>query len=209
MIGYSTKKGFFMQIKHVKNQPPIKLPSIFYDVNVTKNYVSFTSNDMMKLNCRAGQAIEEIYLQSDCIISQLINDIRAKISCFYTLTDIVANVDLVFSFAYQSSCSNYIRPNFGNYIEILNVSICLSNCFLSFFFVSLVYFIVGHSSCTGENFLVGAQQSPNKWWPKLPYHYRAEYERQDDFSQANGTFANNGSDWLLCARGIGHLSHMW
>lgn len=74
------------------------------------------------LNTRAKKAIEEIYLQSDCIITKLINDIRTKISCFYTLTDIVANVDLVFSFAYQSSCSNYVRPEFGRYTEIVNAS---------------------------------------------------------------------------------------
>ena len=111
-----------MQIKHQPNQPPAKLPSIFFDVNATKSSISFSSNDIQKLNSRAKQAIEEIYLQSDCIISKLINDIRAKISCFYTLTDIVANVDLVFSFAYQSSCSNYNRPQFANYTEIANVT---------------------------------------------------------------------------------------
>lgn len=110
-----------MQIKNTRNQPPVKLPSIFYDVSVTKSSVSFSSNDILKLNSRAKQAIEEIYLQSNCIISRLINDIRTKISCFYTLADILANLDQCFSFAYQSSCSNYIRPQFASYTEITNV----------------------------------------------------------------------------------------
>ncbi|KAH9404670.1 MutS protein msh4 [Tyrophagus putrescentiae] len=119
-IGNSTAKGFYLQVKHSLNQPPLKLPAIFFDVSVTKNSISFTTNDVLMLNARAKKAIEEIYLQSDCIITKLINDIRTKISCFYTLTDIVANADLAFSFAYQCSCSNYIRPQFGRYTEIVN-----------------------------------------------------------------------------------------
>lgn len=122
-IGNSASKGFYLQVKHTPNRPPLKLPSIFFDVSVTKNSISFTTNDVLMLNARAKQAIEEIYLQSDCIITKLINDIRTKISCLYTLTDIVAHVDLAFSFAYtQCSCSNYIRPQFNRYTEIINVS---------------------------------------------------------------------------------------
>lgn len=110
-----------MQIKQTKDRASIKLPSIFCDINIKKNHITFTTNDLMRLNNRINQAVEEIYLQSDQIISKLINDIRAKISCFYNLTDIVANVDLLFSFAYQGSCSNYIRPIFANYNNLKNV----------------------------------------------------------------------------------------
>lgn len=110
-----------MQIKQTKERPSIKLPSIFCDVNTKKNHITFTTEDLMRLNNRINQAVEEIYLQSDQIISKLINDIRTKISCFYNLTDIVANVDLLFSFAYQCSCSNYTRPTFDSFIEVKNV----------------------------------------------------------------------------------------
>lgn len=166
-IGNTAAKGFYLQVKHTQNRPPLKLPSIFFDVSVTKNSISFTTNDVLMLNARAKQAIEEIYLQSDCIITKLINDIRTKISCFYTLTDIVAHADLVFSFAYQCSCSNYVRPQFNRYTEIINVSRCIDGYIHSLYnwiAVSIrltilsTHFTAGHSSCLGEHVAVSAKQ---------------------------------------------------
>nr|XP_046914779.1 mutS protein homolog 4-like isoform X2 [Dermatophagoides farinae] len=135
-LNFNTSKGFHMQIKPMKsndknkdkhniNRGPIlcqqkRLPSIFKDVHVTKNCISFTSDDLTRLNNRIRQSIEEIYLQSDNIITGLIEQIRTKISCLYNLTDIVANIDLVYSFAYQSLCANWVRPQFSShYTEII------------------------------------------------------------------------------------------
>ena len=117
----SISKGYQMQIKWKGEKPDIHLPPIFIDIQKNKSSITFTSEDLVKLNNRITKAVEEIYIQSDSIITTLINNIREKISCLYMLTDIVANVDLLFSFAYQRSCSNYTRPNFGEYTEIRNV----------------------------------------------------------------------------------------
>ncbi|KAJ6216605.1 hypothetical protein RDWZM_007762 [Blomia tropicalis] len=116
----SISKGYQMQIKWKGEKPDIHLPPIFIDIQKNKSSITFTSEDLVKLNNRITKAVEEIYIQSDSIITTLINNIREKISCLYMLTDIVANVDLLFSFAYQRSCSNYTRPNFGEYTEIRN-----------------------------------------------------------------------------------------
>ena len=122
-----------MQIKPMKNKnndnnknfdrdQQKRLPSIFKDVHITKNCISFTTEDLMRLNNRIRQSIEEIYLQSNDIITKLIEQIRTKISCLYNLTDIVANIDLVYSFAYQSLCANWVRPQFSShYTEIIQV----------------------------------------------------------------------------------------
>ena len=124
-----------MQIKPMKNKnndnnknfdrdQQKRLPSIFKDVHITKNCISFTTEDLMRLNNRIRQSIEEIYLQSNDIITKLIEQIRTKISCLYNLTDIVANIDLVYSFAYQSLCANWVRPQFSShYTEIIQVMI--------------------------------------------------------------------------------------
>ncbi|KPM02866.1 mutS protein-like protein 1 [Sarcoptes scabiei] len=98
------------------------LPKIFKDVRRTKNYCTFTTDDLIRLNNRIKQTVEEIYLQSDNVITKLINDVRTKIRCLYDLTEIIANIDLIFSFAYQSSCCNYVRPFFSsNFTELINV----------------------------------------------------------------------------------------
>lgn len=132
-LNFNTSKGFHMQIKPMKNKnndnnknfdrdQQKRLPSIFKDVHITKNCISFTTEDLMRLNNRIRQSIEEIYLQSNDIITKLIEQIRTKISCLYNLTDIVANIDLVYSFAYQSLCANWVRPQFSShYTEIIQV----------------------------------------------------------------------------------------
>lgn len=145
-LGFTSAKGYYLQIKRNSKEPLFKMPELFCDVHVSKNCISFTSEDMMKLNNRVMKSMEEVYLQSDITITDLINDIRGHIGCLHVLTDIVANVDLVFSFAYQCSCSNYIRPNFGDYIEIQNVPTLATRC-NSIYQQFLT--IAGHSSFVG------------------------------------------------------------
>lgn len=140
--------------KHNINRGPIlcqqkRLPSIFKDVHVTKNCISFTSDDLTRLNNRIRQSIEEIYLQSDNIITGLIEQIRTKISCLYNLTDIVANIDLVYSFAYQSLCANWVRPQFSShYTEIIQVTIRLEHFLLKLVFYFRVLFFIGKKGNT-------------------------------------------------------------
>ena len=102
----------------------LKLPEIFIKISGRKNTITFTSRDLQKLNTRINCIVEEIYIQSDKIVTRLITSLLMEISCFYNLVNIVANIDMMFSFAYlvSESDNKYVRPKFGNFTSIKDVS---------------------------------------------------------------------------------------
>lgn len=149
-VANSASKGYYMQIKNPrKENPNFRMCFPFRDITYGKVFISFSSEDLIKLNSRMNKTVEEIYMQSDKTISKLIQNIRAHVSCFYSLAEIVGNTDLVFSFTYQSSISNYVRPEFGNYLEIKSVSIMV---FFELCFELLFSFAIGTSSNSRKDF---------------------------------------------------------
>lgn len=51
---------------------------------------------------------------------KLYERLRGHIESLYTLSEIVAHLDMVFSLAYQCSISMYCRPDFNVYTTIQN-----------------------------------------------------------------------------------------
>ena len=119
-ISNSNTHGYCMRIK----SQGLVLPDVFQQISNRKNTTSFTSKDLQRLNTRINSIVEEIYIQSDEIVTRLITSLLSEISCFYNLVNIVANIDMMFSFAYlvSESDNKYVRPQFDNFTSIKDVS---------------------------------------------------------------------------------------
>nr|XP_042907671.1 mutS protein homolog 4 isoform X3 [Parasteatoda tepidariorum] len=119
-VGYNSLRGFFIQIP-LKNFPASKeLPTIFLKVNKYKNYITCTTEDLIKLNDRIQESLHEIYLMSDLIINEVLNEIRDHIGCLYNLTEAVSSIDFLLSLAHVCTLSDHVRPNFSNTLAIKN-----------------------------------------------------------------------------------------
>ena len=52
------------------------------------------------------------------VICNLLADVRKDIGCFFRLCEMIAELDMLISFANLSSVSTYVRPQFGRILDI-------------------------------------------------------------------------------------------
>ncbi|XP_013406219.1 mutS protein homolog 4 [Lingula anatina] len=119
--GYSVTRGFYIHMTcGGKDGGPsaAELPGIFIKVNKFKNTISFTTTDLIKMNDRIRESLQEICLISNVVVSELLTDIRSQIGCLYKLTECVASLDLLVSLAHACSLSEYVRPEFTDTLAV-------------------------------------------------------------------------------------------
>ncbi|XP_053610160.1 mutS protein homolog 4-like [Plodia interpunctella] len=96
------------------------LPEIFIQVHNSGASVSMTTEELVVLDQQAKESLKEIQRMSNIVISNLLKELRPFMSSLYTLCENVAELDILLAFAQASSISSYIRPDFGNYLDIRN-----------------------------------------------------------------------------------------
>ncbi|XP_014778440.1 mutS protein homolog 4 [Octopus bimaculoides] len=117
---YNSTRGFFMQLYSGNKDKYMvdSLPSIFIKVGKHKNTLSFTTTDLIKLNDRVKESLQEIYLMTNIVVTELLNDIRSCISCLYKLSECVSTLDMLAGFAHLCTLSDYTRPEFTDTVAI-------------------------------------------------------------------------------------------
>ncbi|XP_071961365.1 mutS protein homolog 4-like [Antedon mediterranea] len=119
---YNATRGFYIQLSCAANSDVAldALPSTFVKVVKSRNMASFTTSDLIKLNDRIRESLNEIYLMTNIVLSELINDIREQIGCLYQLTECVSMLDMLTSFAHLCTLGGYVRPDFTDTLAIKN-----------------------------------------------------------------------------------------
>ncbi|KAJ3196202.1 MutS protein msh4 [Irineochytrium annulatum] len=105
-IIYSASQKYVLQL-NVEQLAGKELPPEFINVNRSKKVLTFTTL--------------QLYLMSDRIVIELINDIRKDIGILFKLSESLAMLDMLASFSQVAKASNYVRPEFTETREI-NVS---------------------------------------------------------------------------------------
>ncbi|XP_022081598.1 mutS protein homolog 4-like isoform X1 [Acanthaster planci] len=119
---YSSNRGFFIQLYCGSKNPvsPNSLPPIFTKVVKARNTISFTTPDLIKLNDRIRESLNEIYLMTNTVVSELLNEIREHVGCLYKLAECVSTLDMLVAFAHACTLSEYVRPDFTDTLAIKN-----------------------------------------------------------------------------------------
>ncbi|XP_014681092.1 PREDICTED: mutS protein homolog 4-like [Priapulus caudatus] len=111
---YNTSRGFFIQMgsdrRPDERQQQQQLPACFIKVARSKAVMSCTTSDLIKMNDRVTESIQEIYLMSNIVVTELLNEIRANISCVYKVAECVSMLDMLLAFAHTCTVSNYGMP---------------------------------------------------------------------------------------------------
>jgi len=116
---YNKTRGFHIQLNTNGDASIINsLPVTFIKVIKTKNVISCTHEDLIKLNARLEESLEEIYLLSNIVIGELIKNTSKHIGCLYKLSECVSMIDMLVSFAHACTLSNYSRPEFTDILAI-------------------------------------------------------------------------------------------
>jgi DNA mismatch repair ATPase MutS len=86
-------------------------PSIFINVEKKRRKVEFTTLELMKLNERMNESLEEIYLMSDEIVYEMVEDIRDT-QILHDSSECISQIDMIWSFAqYAKQSPTSIRGN--------------------------------------------------------------------------------------------------
>ncbi|UTT88404.1 hypothetical protein NDA17_000743 [Ustilago hordei] len=113
--------GFLFQTRLDKTQMHT-LPERFRNITRAKSgkIVTMTTIPLKQLNARLVEAMNEVCTMSDLIIEQLIEEIIGQVASLYKVSEALALLDMVVSFAHVSKCNDYVRPVFGETLDIRN-----------------------------------------------------------------------------------------
>ncbi|KAJ8319977.1 hypothetical protein KUTeg_001564 [Tegillarca granosa] len=67
---------------------------------------------------RIRESLQEIYLMTNIVVSELLADIREYVGCLYKLSEAVSMLDMLIGFAHACTLSNYVKPEFTDTLAI-------------------------------------------------------------------------------------------
>ncbi|VDP31118.1 unnamed protein product [Schistosoma margrebowiei] len=109
----------------LSNTPVLQnLPDEFKKPFISKNVVHCTTDSLIRLNERIKGSLYEVYHIADQIISDLITGLHPDMALFYRLSEVIAGLDLLASFAKMSLTyslrNHFVCPIFNNILGIKN-----------------------------------------------------------------------------------------
>ncbi len=86
------------------------IPEILINRYRKKGYIECQTLDLVKLNQRIEDSHQEVILMSDKTVEQLIEDVRPETPALFRVSDSVAMLDMLASFAQLVTTGDYVRP---------------------------------------------------------------------------------------------------
>ncbi|KAI7863458.1 muts domain V-domain-containing protein [Spinellus fusiger] len=118
-LQFNNSKGFYLCISSIDQLSNFTLPPLFINMVEKKKHITFTTLELLKKNFRLEESLTEVYLMSDSIITDLLQQFRANVNVLYKISEAIALLDLLVSFAkhyIDNDC--YVRPEFTNTLAI-------------------------------------------------------------------------------------------
>ncbi|KAI9098294.1 muts protein 4 [Phlyctochytrium arcticum] len=116
-IAYSPSRGFFLSIAK-ESVGDEGLSSEFVNLVEKRKTITFTSLELLSNNDRIRQSLNEVYLMSDKIVSELISCVRLRIRPLFRATEAIALLDMLMSFSHNRDKNQLVRPEFTGTMAI-------------------------------------------------------------------------------------------
>jgi DNA mismatch repair protein MSH4 len=87
-----------------------ELPGAFINVFRCKGKVECQTLELVKLNQRISDAHHEVVMMSDRSIQDLIDDVRTDVQPLFKISESIAMLDMIASFAQLVTSQDYVRP---------------------------------------------------------------------------------------------------
>jgi DNA mismatch repair protein MSH4 len=95
-----------------------ELPAVFINVFRRKGKVECQTLELLKLNQKIADAHDEVILMSDQSIQDLINDVRTVVHPLFKISESIAMLDMIASFAQLVTTQEYVRPELTETLAI-------------------------------------------------------------------------------------------
>lgn len=114
-LKYDTARQYYICIPTAEPEP---LPSIFINVYRKRNRIECQTLDLVKLNQKIADAHNEVINMSDSTVQELIRDVCCEVSCLFRVSEAVAMLDMLATFAHLATSHDYIRPELTDTLAI-------------------------------------------------------------------------------------------
>ncbi|ORX65856.1 hypothetical protein DL89DRAFT_309902 [Linderina pennispora] len=94
------------------------VPEEFLNFVRKKSQCTFTTLDLVKLNNRLASVVSEINILTEKAIKSVADTISSNIVLLYKISEAVALLDMLVSFAHLCTTSDYVQPQFSDAISI-------------------------------------------------------------------------------------------
>ncbi|KAL9107101.1 MAG: hypothetical protein Q9227_007967 [Pyrenula ochraceoflavens] len=116
-LKFETARHFYIRIAitELNNR---ELPSVFVNVFSKKAYIECQTLDLLKLNQKITDAHNEAINMSDRTIQELIKEARAVIIPLFKISEGIAMLDMLASFAQLVTTSDYVKPELTDALAV-------------------------------------------------------------------------------------------
>ena len=113
-------RGFYLELPITNKQRfnAEDLPDTFMLQQKNKSLIIFVTQELMVMDRLFQKTVEEMSHMSDAIIDELLVEIRGSIGFLYSLSEALSNLDLIMSLSEVSSMNEFVKPEFGDSMEI-------------------------------------------------------------------------------------------
>ena len=118
-LKYDNSRQYFLQIP-ASDLKDHALPNIFINVFRRKQFIECQTLDLVKLSQKILDSHLEVLQMSDRVVQELINKIREDVAPLFRISEGIAMLDMLASFAHLATTQDYIRPEITATLAIKN-----------------------------------------------------------------------------------------
>uniref|UniRef100_V5EUZ0 DNA mismatch repair proteins mutS family domain-containing protein n=1 Tax=Kalmanozyma brasiliensis (strain GHG001) TaxID=1365824 RepID=V5EUZ0_KALBG len=117
--GLKARNARMLQTNLDSSQIP-HLPDYFTNITKAKGgkQVTMMTLALKKLNARLNDSMTEVLVMTDTIVNELIDNIVERLASLNNISEALGLLDMIFSFATVSMVNDYVRPVFGDRLDI-------------------------------------------------------------------------------------------
>ena len=118
-LRYDNSRQYFLQIltSDLENRT---LPDTFINVFRKKKFVECQTLDLVKLSQKILDSHLEVLQMSDYVVQELIEKIREDVAPLFRISEGIAMLDMLTSFAHLATIQDYVRPELTTTLAIKN-----------------------------------------------------------------------------------------
>lgn len=108
-LRYENKRQYWLRFRCSDFENGL-IPNALINCVKRKDFLECQTLQMMKLNQRMTDSVDEVIMQSDKVVRQLLDSIRAEIPALFRICESVALLDMLASFGQNVTTRDYVRP---------------------------------------------------------------------------------------------------
>ncbi|RKO98133.1 hypothetical protein CAUPRSCDRAFT_1605, partial [Caulochytrium protostelioides] len=115
-IAYTSSMRFYLTDAEASSAAD--LPDEFINCVQKGKQLTFTTLELLSLNNRLNESLTEVYLLSDSLIMELVEQIQPRIGILCHVSESLALLDVLASFAFDAQRRSMVRPEFTDTLAI-------------------------------------------------------------------------------------------